>query len=359
MLRCVRAWLLLMAAGGCAACGGSDADASPAGKPEAGSSGGAGSGAPAVDALARRLATSPSHTCALRKAGLYCWGANEKGQLGDGSTASSMTPVQAAIAAADLVEVAAHTGHTCVRKRAGTVACWGANDSGQLGDGSRDDSLEPVEPEVDEVKQLALDEKSSCVLRADGSVWCWGGSAEGDGTLSPAAVGGIDGAVEVRSGPMNTFCARGDAGWSKCWHLQDGAWSEPLEVSALASASGLALASSQELCGIVSGGEVACQDPAGGPSATLSGSRGTTQLVGGLLTVCGGDGVGAWACWNIISPSLLQAVGAPRRELARGPFTELSTAGFRYCGLGLDGQVQCMESNAQPAQFAAVADLPE
>lgn len=315
----------------------------------------AGSGASAVDLHARALATSGSHTCALRKSGVYCWGANEQGQLGDESATGSATPVKAKVEASDAVEIAVHTGYSCIRRRSGKVACWGANDSGQLGDGTQSAARTAVAAAVSDVKQLALDEKSGCALRADASVWCWGGSA--DSLNEPKQVAGIEAALDVHSGSMNTYCARGE-GFTRCWHLEGGQWTTPTDVSALANASKIALASAQEVCGVVAD-EVVCQDLAGGASVRLQGSAGTSQLVGGLHTLCGGDNVGAWYRWDILSAAVLQTIGAARRELSRGPFRELTTAGYRYCGLNSASEVQCMEINAPSPQFAVVTELPE
>jgi hypothetical protein len=361
MSRASRLWLLLMAAAlNAPACGGSsDAGTSQAGSAAPAADSGQGAPVATADKRARALATSANHTCALRKAGLFCWGANEKGQLGDESTNSSSTPVQAKVDASDAVEVAVHTGRSCIRRSTGKVACWGANDSGQLGDGTRDDSLAAVEVALDDVKQLALDERTTCALQGDGRVSCWGGSAEGE--LGTTKIENLEGAVAVHSGAMNTYCARGEAGWARCFRLDGGAWSAAVDVPALQDATLLAVASAQEVCGLLPSGQVACQSPAGGKSVTLQGSQGTIGLTGGLLAVCGGDSAGAWSCWNILAPAVLEAVGAPRSELARGPFIELATAGFRYCGLGIDlsKTVSCMEKNMQGAEFSVVADLPD
>lgn len=355
--------LLMAAVALAAACG--DASEGSAARPDAATANQAGKrsdSTPSIDPHARKLATSPSHTCALRKAGLFCWGANEKGQIGDESSTSSQSPVQAKVAGDEIVEVAAHTARTCVRKKSGKLACWGANDSAQLGDGSRTDSLKAVEPKVDNVKQLALDEKSACALRADGSVWCWGASPADkpdEGSPEPKAIEGIEGAVELRSSTLHTYCARTEEGATKCWHLQDGSWTAPSDASALNGASRIALASAQEVCGLLSSGDVVCQDLVGGMSLKLQGSTGTTAIEGGLLTLCGGDNAGAWYCWSILSPAVLQTIGAQRRELTRGPFFEFATAAYRYCGLEASGQVQCMESNAGSMQFSAVSELPD
>ena len=336
-------------------CASAEHEAQERAAPDAG-----GSSAPAPDPHARKLATSASHSCALRASGVYCWGANEAGQLGDRTTTSSQTPVQAQVEASDIVELAVHTGRSCARRSTGRVACWGTNESGQLGDGMRSASPAPVEPALDDAAQLALSETTGCALRTDGSVSCWGGSpddASDEGSLTPVDVAGVGEALELVGGPMNTYCVRGET-FTRCFQLNGGAWSDPIELPDLAAASSIALASAQEVCGIVSG-EVVCTEVTGGSRAQLNGSRGTIQLAGGLLTLCGGDIVGTWYCWNILSPMVLAAIGAPRTELSRGPFDELATAGFRYCGLAPSGAVSCLERNTASPAWSDVADLPE
>lgn len=305
----------------------------------------------------RTLSTSATHTCALRKAGIFCWGANERGQLGTGNTTESATPVAAKARADDVAELSVQSGRSCVRRRSGKISCWGANESGQLGDGTRSDVLEPVDAAITDARQLALSDTTTCALREDASVSCWGGSAD-EGTLMPVAIEGLNDVVEVQAGPMSTYCARGEEGWTRCWHGENGRWSAPADVAALSGASALALASAQEVCGVVNG-QVACTDlaDAAGKSVPLLGSTGVVALTSGLLTVCGGDSTGAWGCWNILSPAVLQTIGAMKRELG-GPWKELTTAGYRYCALRDDDRVACMESNASQ-QLTVVTGLPD
>jgi hypothetical protein len=321
-------------------------------------SGAAGSAAPDAEKPTHTLSTSATHTCALRNAGIFCWGANDKGQLGTQNTSDSATPVAAKVDAKDVAELRVHSGRSCIRRRSGRVSCGGANESGQLGDGTRSDALAPVDAAISDARQLALSDTSTCALRADASVSCWGGSAD-DAALTPATIEGLSEVVEVQSGPMSAYCARGKAGWTRCWRLDNGSWSAASDVAALSGATALALASAQEVCAVVDG-QVVCSDLAGAASSmsvSLRGSSGVVALVSGLLTVCGGDSAGTWGCWNILSPAVLQTIGAMKRELG-GPWKELTTAGYRYCALGADDRVACMESNVSQ-QLAVVADLPE
>ena len=74
-----------------------------------------------------------AHTCASLSDGrIFCWGANESGQLGDGTTADRAVPAQVAGTSGT---VEAGQAHTCAFTAGGQAACWGADSSGQLGDG--------------------------------------------------------------------------------------------------------------------------------------------------------------------------------------------------------------------------------
>ncbi|HOX47121.1 MAG TPA: hypothetical protein PK668_26240 [Myxococcota bacterium] len=94
---------------------------------------------------ASMVAGGAAHTCALRFHGVYCWGRNDAGQLGDGTTTSTHVPREIAL---DARSLSVGESHTCVVLRDDlTVRCWGSNLQHQLGIGSADrQSLIPVEP---------------------------------------------------------------------------------------------------------------------------------------------------------------------------------------------------------------------
>ena len=78
------------------------------------------------------LAAAGSHTCALTQGGnVQCWGSNDLGALGDGTTDERTSPV-VVTGLTDVTALATGWLHTCAVDRAGRVSCWGSNGSGQL-----------------------------------------------------------------------------------------------------------------------------------------------------------------------------------------------------------------------------------
>jgi alpha-tubulin suppressor-like RCC1 family protein len=98
------------------------------------------------DALAVRAGYS--HACALRSDhSVWCWGTNSHGELGDGTGAPTtgfvMTPVQV-VGLPPIASLGQAYGHTCAIDTSGFVWCWGLNDHGQIGDGTTMDAVRPI-----------------------------------------------------------------------------------------------------------------------------------------------------------------------------------------------------------------------
>jgi len=121
------------------------------------------------------------HTCVRRRDGsVACFGDNGLGQLGNGSKRRSATPVAVADMS-DAVELAAGADHTCARRQDGTVRCWGAGECGQLGHGgigARDTPIEVLG--LEGVVQIAAGGALTCARHEDGRVSCWGRNRSGE-----------------------------------------------------------------------------------------------------------------------------------------------------------------------------------
>jgi alpha-tubulin suppressor-like RCC1 family protein len=166
------------------------------------------------------------HTCAVTSAGAaQCWGENEYGQLGIGSTTNSAVPVTVAGLSSGVVAVSAGGDHTCALTSAGAVVCWGLNYLGQLGDGSTTDSAVPVKVAGLPSSAVAISARGShtCAVLAGGEIACWGDNGNGqlgNGATTPSAVPvpvlGVSSAIAVSAGGGYT-CALTSTGAVVCW----------------------------------------------------------------------------------------------------------------------------------------------
>ncbi len=132
------------------------------------------------------LVAGDAHTCGLLEGGrVACWGSNGFGELGDGSTTSTLAPVRVK-GVTNAVEIASGAHHTCARLVEGTVVCWGDNRERQLAHPSLEQSEVPVSVMgLFGVREIAAAGSGTCVRLEGGAVRCWGGNAEGqlgDGT---------------------------------------------------------------------------------------------------------------------------------------------------------------------------------
>ncbi|HEY3417253.1 MAG TPA: hypothetical protein VGM23_10260, partial [Armatimonadota bacterium] len=137
------------------------------------------------------ITAGKEHTCAIAAAGsVSCWGANDSGQAGSGSTdASVAAPAGVDGLDAEGITVKSLIAHTCAIRGAGVV-CWGKNDAGQLGDGSLEDQSKPVGVKIPEnaFASIGAGDDFSCVRTEGGLIYCWGGNAYGQlGSGSTAA----------------------------------------------------------------------------------------------------------------------------------------------------------------------------
>lgn len=180
-----------------------------------------------------QIAAGNNHSCAILVGGLLkCWGGNESGELGNGSTTPSSIPVDVVGLDAPVLAVALSSGvgyvgasSTCALLDGGAVKCWGNNAYGQLGTGAAPPATTPVGvPGLEAgVVAIAAGAVHHCALLANGSVVCWGHGISGElgnGTLtyspSPTPVLDLDDAVAIRAG-ANHSCALRAGGGLVCW----------------------------------------------------------------------------------------------------------------------------------------------
>jgi alpha-tubulin suppressor-like RCC1 family protein len=180
-----------------------------------------------TDAVA--VAAGEWHACAIRATGqVACWGSGSRGGLGNGATFGNVATPTNIAGLTEVVALWAGAQRTCARRRSGQVLCWGRNDFGMLGDGTTVDRLVPTPtPALDGVLELAFGEDFTCGRFADARVRCWGyngwGSL-GNGRLDsypnpmPTLVPGVSDVVQIAAGG-GTACAREASGRLLCWGI--------------------------------------------------------------------------------------------------------------------------------------------
>ena len=220
------------------------------------------------------VATGWYHTCAIlaqppaTSGQLKCWGANDQGQLGrdDQLYQDSPVPVDVAGLASGVTQVAAGAFHTCAVQN-GAPYCWGMNDRGQVGGGTTQPKYDYRQAVVNVpsggFSRLAPGGRHTCAFKGTGEVFCWGandrgqlgqGAADGNTHQVPLQVASLAGVTAMASGRYHSCAATGGA--VRCWGANDfgqignglsGIGSnEPLPVTSGSFTGALALAAGNE-----------------------------------------------------------------------------------------------------------------
>lgn len=132
----------------------------------------------------QRIAAGDRHTCAIAADNRgYCWGANDRGQLGGGTPNSTLSSTPTLVVAGyTYAEISAGENHICGISPSGLPVCWGANDRGQLGNGNTTDSGVPnfvAIPQGSSLILLRTGAEHSCAPTTAGALLCWGAYADG------------------------------------------------------------------------------------------------------------------------------------------------------------------------------------
>jgi alpha-tubulin suppressor-like RCC1 family protein len=327
------------------------------------------------------------HTCGLTTAGAaYCWGNNDNGQLGDGTTLTRSTPVPVA-AELTFRSVTAGDTHTCGVTTGGAVYCWGANESGQLGDGTTVGRTTPV-PVAGGLtfRSVSAGGTHTCGVTTGGAAYCWGGNGNefrrfgqlGDGSVTDSAVpvpvtGGLT-FESVSAGKVHT-CGVTAGGAAHCWghnedgELGNGAWGAvtvpgPVGGGLVLQSVGASIANPRTAfaCALTTGGAAYCWGFNGfgylGTGSDISTS--TPAPVAGGLTfqsvsvggghTCGVTTGGAAYCWggngsgqlgdgtNVDRWAPVPVTGGPT-------FQSVSAGGGHTCGVTTGGAAYCWGAN--------------
>lgn len=282
------------------------------------------------------IAAGGGHTCALtRDGGVRCWGLNFNGQLGDGTAGNQKwLPVNVIGLSSGVVAITAGDAHTCALTTNGGVKCWGYNNAGQLGDGTTVDKVTPmiVVGLGSGIAAITTGVGHTCALTDSGGVKCWGFNNYGqlgDGTTGdnkslPVNVVGLASGVAAITAGYGHTCALTSGGGVKCWgrnntgQLGDGTTGNdrpnPVDVTGLGNGVVAIAAGNSHTCALTSGGGVKCW-----------GRNNTGQLGNGTT---GSD-----------SPNPVDVTGLGNRVIA-------ITAGFAHtCALTSDGGVKCWGDN--------------
>ncbi|HXI20883.1 MAG TPA: hypothetical protein VNH46_07360, partial [Gemmatimonadales bacterium] len=224
-----------------------------------------------------RVAGGAAHTCAITVDGVpYCWGDNSTGAVGDGTITPRPTPT-AVSTALSLGAIFAGRAYSCGLTGAGAAYCWGANNTGQLGIGSLTEVHQPTAVSggaawVGLGLSGASGDIHTCGVSTGGSLACWGSDLYGqlgNGTTSTTAV---TAPLTIASGygqaTAGTYfsCGVTAAGAGRCWGLNNfgnlGDSTKTQRTSPTAVKDGLTfvkiVASQVHSCGLTSAQTVYC-----------------------------------------------------------------------------------------------------
>ena len=230
---------------------------------------------------------------------------------------------------AGVAQLAAGRFHSCALLRTGTVACWGWNNSRQIGNDTTEDQYAPVAvPGVAGVRQIAAGEQTTCALLQTGQVVCWGLLMRG-ARGTPTEVAELAGATTVTYGSFHGCATLGDATVA-CW--------------------------GQNNSGQLGDGTTSFRQGA----VAVRGLAGVIQVVAGSRHTCALDRVGSVWCWGQQEEGQLgnghrgrEPVATPTPVPGVSNVAAITAGESHTCALRRDGSVLCWGSNAQGAEGVA------
>jgi alpha-tubulin suppressor-like RCC1 family protein len=170
-----------------------------------------------------------NHVCAVTSGGAaYCWGDNYQGQLGDGTTTSTLVPVAVTRGLGFASVSSGLNAFTCGLTVSGAAYCWGGNNEGQLGDGSTTEHHAPVAVGGGlTFASVSAGGDHACGITTSGAAYCWGanyfgqlGDSSTTGRHTPVAVAGGLSFASISAGGSRT-CGVTTSGPAYCWGGND------------------------------------------------------------------------------------------------------------------------------------------
>ncbi len=321
------------------------------------------------------------HTCALDSAGgVWCWGENRFGELGDGTTDDRSTPVRVTGLKEPVSAIAVGGHHTCALTRSGAVKCWGINVRGQLGDGSgSESSAVPVDVTGLQAGVVAISSGAGhvCALTAARAVTCWGmfGGGASDDVMLPVAIQALWSGIRAIAAGTSHTCIITAAGGVRCWGSGD--WGQlgdgktftkaipisdrPVDVVGLSSGVQAIAAGDGHTCALTDGGAVNCwggnlanstRENSGVPIAVAGLGSGVASIATSYWHTCAVTDAGAVRCWGNNEYGQLGDGTRSHRltpvQVGRMPgrITAVAAGGYHTCALTSAGGVLCWGSNA-------------
>ncbi len=226
-----------------------------------------------VGLSALSVSIAHDHVCSIVDNGdIYCWGRGEDGQLGQGSISNRNLPVRVDMPTqSPAISISAGDFSTCAITRDGMAYCWGKNDDGQLGNGSTSiRETTPVEvlfPSGRTPVSISIGETHACALMDNGKVMCWG--SNDDGRLGRGPLGGDQTSpiyVSMGSGETANLLAVGyrsacmilDSGETKCWGNNEKAQIGTGSATPTTHPVPTEVAGNHDFVGLSFGGDVVC-----------------------------------------------------------------------------------------------------
>ena len=332
------------------------------------------------------IAAGGEHTCGLTAGGgVKCWGRNNQGQLGNGTTTNSSTPVDVTGLTSGVISIAAGAYHTCAVTISG-VMCWGENSQGQLGDGTTTNRTAPVFVSglTNATAALSAGYYHTCALTTSGGMKCWGDNLNGqlgDATTTdrttPVDVSGLTSgvsAIAVGGSPTGGFsCALLSTGGMKCWgynghgQLGDGTLisrTAPVDVNGLTSGVAAITAGASHTCAVTTSGGAKCWgnnffgQVGDGTTSTRNTPTNVSGLTSGVSSIsaggehtCAFTASGGAKCWGRNNYGQVGDATTTNRSapvnvsgLTSGTVAVM-TRGYHSCARTLSASLKCWGDN--------------